>query len=92
MWRRTANAASGPTSARRSYRALKSIAPIFEVLFFLYFSYLVIDALAKGNWFTLPFLALFQVGFFFVAYGSLRQYLPNFIIGTNEPDEPVLGI
>ena len=58
----------GRTNVRKKkYAALKSIAPVFEVIFFLYFTYLVIDALAKGNWFTLPFLALFQAGFFFVA-------------------------
>ncbi len=74
------------------YRALKSIAPAFEIAFFLYFSYLVLDALARGNWFGLPFLALFQVGFFFVAYGSLRHLLPDFVLGTAEPDEPVLGM
>ena len=63
--------------------------PAFEIGFFLYFSYLVMDALVDGAWLTLPFLALFQVGFFMVAYGSLRQFLPKFIIGGPDPDAAV---
>ncbi len=77
---------------KSKYRALKSVAPAFEIAFFLYFSYLVIDAVARGHWFGVPFLALFQIGFFLVAYGSMRQLLPSFILGTVEPDEPALGL
>ena len=69
---------------KSQYRALKSAAPVIEILFFFYFYYLVIDATARGNWFGLPFLMLFQVGFFFVAYGSLRHLLPDFVLGRNK--------
>ena len=77
---------------KSKYRALKSIVPAFEVAFFLYFSYLVLDSLARGNWFSVPFLMLFQIGFFFVAYGSLRQFLPTFIVGQPDPEDPALGV
>ena len=76
---------------KAKYRALRSIAPVFEVAFFLYFSYLVLHALASGNWIGVPFLCLFQVGFFFVAYGSLRHLLPAWILGNSENEDAVLG-
>ena len=76
--------------SQSKYRALKSVAPLFEILFFLYFSYLVIHAAANSNWFVLPFLVLFQLGFFIVAYGSLRHLLPNFLNGERKSkDEPI---
>ena len=61
---------------KSNYRALKSIAPFFELLFFAYFTYLVINAWQSANWFGLPFLMLFQVGFCFVAFGSIRSLFP----------------
>ena len=76
---------------KAKYRALRSIAPVFEVAFFFYFSYLVLHALASGNWIGVPFLFLFQVGFFFVAYGSLRHLLPAWILGNSENEDAVLG-
>ena len=72
--------------AKSKYKALKSFAPLLEVVLFLYFSYLVIHAAVSGNWFTMPFLMLFQVGFFLVAYGSLRQYLPAFVLGRQKAE------
>ena len=76
--------------SQSKYRALKSVAPFFEILFFLYFSYLVIHAAANSNWFVLPFLVLFQLGFFIVAYGSLRYLLPDFLNGEGKSkDEPI---
>ena len=62
---------------RSHYRALKSFAPIFELLFFGYFTYLVINAWQTANWFGLPFLMLFQLGFFIVAFGSFLSFLPE---------------
>jgi len=76
--------------SKSKYRALKSVAPLFEILFFLYFSYLVIDAWRNENLFVLPFLVLFQIGFFIVAYGSLRYLLPDFLNGEGKSkDEPL---
>ena len=63
---------------------------MLTVNFFLYFSNLVIDAAANAIWFLLPFLVLFQLGFFIVAYGSLRYLLPDFLNGEGKPkDEPL---
>ncbi len=53
------------------YRALKSIAPLFEILMALYFTYLVIYSALTGGWTSLPFLIMFQVGFLYVSAGSI---------------------
>ncbi len=71
----------GNKVARRKYRALRSFIPVLELMAFLYFSYLVYDALLAGNWVSAPFLMLFQIGFFMVGYGSLRPHLPRFVLG-----------
>jgi cellulose synthase/poly-beta-1,6-N-acetylglucosamine synthase-like glycosyltransferase len=76
--------------ALKSLKSLKSVVTFFEVAFFLYFSYLVLYALALGNWIGIPFLILFQAGFFFVAYGSLRHLLPGWVLGAAENDDAVL--
>jgi cellulose synthase/poly-beta-1,6-N-acetylglucosamine synthase-like glycosyltransferase len=60
------------------YMPLKSFLPIVEIGFGIYFSYLVYYACALGHYFTLPFLVMFQVGFFYVALSSLGQSWPRF--------------
>lgn len=58
------------------YSALKSVAPVFEILFAIYFTVLIGISIAKGYWFSIPFLLLFQVGFLYVSFGSIKPYLP----------------
>lgn len=60
------------------YMPLKSFLPIVEIGFGIYFSYLVYYAFALGHYFNLPFLVMFQVGFFYVALSSLGQWRPRF--------------
>ena len=48
------------------YMPLKSLLPIIEIGFGIYFSYFVYYAFRQGQYFTLPFLVMFQVGFFYV--------------------------
>ena len=57
---------------KSSYRALKSFAPLVEVALAFYFSFLVIYCLVSGMWMSVPFMMLFQVGFFYVSWDSLR--------------------
>ncbi len=66
------------------YSAIKSVAPVFEVLFAIYFTVLIGISMAKGYWLSIPFLLLFQVGFIYVAWGSLSQYLPKRWFGPAE--------
>lgn len=68
------------TQAWRScrYMPLKSLLPIIETGFAIYFSYFVWYALSHGQYLTLPFLVVFQVGFLYVALCSLAQWWPRF--------------
>jgi cellulose synthase/poly-beta-1,6-N-acetylglucosamine synthase-like glycosyltransferase len=59
------------------YMPLKSLLPVVEIGFAIYFSYFVWYALAHGQYFTLPFLVLFQVGFLYVAVSSVAQWWPK---------------
>jgi cellulose synthase/poly-beta-1,6-N-acetylglucosamine synthase-like glycosyltransferase len=60
------------------YMPLKSFLPLVEVAFAIYFSYFVWYALTHGQYFSLPFLLMFQGGFLYVALCSLAQWWPRF--------------
>ncbi|MEO7167945.1 MAG: cellulose synthase family protein [Spartobacteria bacterium] len=60
------------------YRPLKSLSPLVEIGFAFYFSYFVYYAFAHAQYFTLPFLIMFQAGFFYVALSSLGRWWPRF--------------
>ena len=64
------------------YMPLKSLLPIVEIGFGIYFSYFVYYAFSRGQYFTLPFLVMFQVGFFYVAFSSLGQWWPRFSLAA----------
>lgn len=59
------------------YVPLKSIVPFIEMLFAIYFSYLLGCAVAYDQWLNAMFLSLFLVGFSYVALCSLAQWMPN---------------
>lgn len=63
---------------RSNYRALKSIAALFEVLMAAYFLYLMIYSAVTGNWVSVPFLLMFFVGFGYVALGTIGQFFGRF--------------
>lgn len=65
------------------YMPLKSLLPIVEIAFAVYFSYFLWYALAHGQYFTLPFLVLFQAGFLYVAISSAAQRWPRFIFARS---------
>ena len=66
------------------YMPLKSLLPLIEIGFGIYFSYFVYYACHPGQYFTLPFLLMFQVGFFYVALSSLGQWWPRFSLPLRE--------
>ncbi len=67
------------------YMPLKSLLPIIEIGFAAYFSYFVYYACAHGQYLTLPFLILFQMGFLYVALTSVAQWWPGFLVaGSRE--------
>ena len=61
------------TIAKRtgSYKANKSITPIVELLFGLFFLFVEIDALATGNLVSFIFLLPFPIGFLYTSLSSL---------------------
>jgi hypothetical protein len=62
---------------RTKYSPLKSIAPVLEIVFALYFVNFLIDAVAAGQWLAVPFLALFAGGFAYVGVCSIAQWFPQ---------------
>src|ERR1700716_2244615 len=59
------------------YRPLKSILPVAEMAFAIYFTYFVWFALEHRQFLTVPFLLMFQGGFLYVSLCSLRSWLPR---------------
>ncbi len=57
----------------KKYRASKTIVPLVEMLFALYFVVAIVCAAIGGHWVSMPFLALFLVGFAYVGVLSLHQ-------------------
>ena len=65
------------------YKALKSLTPVFELCFGIFFLFVVIDAAVSGNWPSAILLLPFPVGFFYTSLNSLsglaslRDLLPG---------------
>jgi len=73
------------------YSSIKSLLPFVELGFALYFTYFMVDAARAGQWFSLPFLALFQGGFSYVAWSSISQWLPRWETRTAEEEEAAVA-
>ena len=58
------------------YLPIKSLLPIVELGFAIYFTYFVYTSAMAGHYSTLPYLVLFQLGFCYVAFSSLTQWIP----------------
>jgi fatty acid desaturase len=57
----------------KRYRASKTLIPAVEILFAVYFAVAIAFAALGGHWVSVPFLALFLVGFAYVGVLSLHQ-------------------
>ncbi len=55
---------------------MRSLLPLVELGFAIYFTYFIVHLAVKGMYSTLPYLVLFQVGFCYVAFSSLAQWMP----------------
>ncbi|MEP6809358.1 MAG: cellulose synthase family protein [Chthoniobacterales bacterium] len=64
------------------YMPLKSMLPFAEMGFALYFSYFIYFAIRHGQFLSVPFLAMFQIGFLYVSLSSLSQWWPRFNFGS----------
>lgn len=68
------------------YMPLKSLLPIAEMAFGLYFSYFVWFAIQHRQFISLPFLAMFQIGFLYVSISSLGQWFPRINLGAERTE------
>src|ERR1044071_3456083 len=64
------------------YMPLKSLLPIAEMAFALYFGYFVWFAIMHGQFLSVPFLAMFQNGFLYVSVTSVGQWFPRISLDT----------
>jgi hypothetical protein len=64
------------------YMPLKSILPIVEMGFAIYFGYFLWFAIRHGQYFSVPFLSMFQIGFLYVSLSSLSQWWPRFAFAS----------
>ena len=60
-------------SKKSRYTAIRTILPMLELLFAIYFSYFIVQAFQNREFLSLPFLMLFQVGFAYVSLSSIWQ-------------------
>jgi hypothetical protein len=72
---RTPKAGDAAPARRRRYGVSRSMTLWIELGLAAYFSWLVWLAISRGNWASLPFLAMFQFGFLYVVAGSVRRWL-----------------
>jgi hypothetical protein len=71
------------------YRPLKSALPIAELAFAIYFSYFVWFAVAHRQFLSVPFLLMFQGGFFYVSLSSLLPWSPRISFGASRSASPI---
>jgi len=67
------------------YRPLKSALPLAELAFAVYFSYFVWYAVIHRQFLSVPFLLMFQAGFFYVSLSSLAPWPKLNFGGAREP-------
>jgi cellulose synthase/poly-beta-1,6-N-acetylglucosamine synthase-like glycosyltransferase len=63
------------------YMPLKSLLPVAEMVFAIYFTYFVCFAIAHRQFISVPFLLMFQGGFLYVSLSSLAPWWPRITFG-----------
>ena len=71
------------------YMPMKSLLPIAEMAFAIYFTYFVWFAIRNGQFLSVPFLAMFQIGFLYVSVSSLSQWWPRFGLANSRAEAAV---
>ncbi len=69
------------------YTALKSALPIIELAFAAYFTLVLLVAVFRCQWGSVPFLCLFQGGFAYVGLASIAQWRPRVAEAVSEPED-----
>ena len=68
------------------YKPIKTLLPIAEFGFALYFTYFLWYAIDHGQYLSVPFLTMFQLGFFYVAFSSFGRWFPKFSFGSSREE------
>ncbi len=68
------------------YMPLKSLLPIVEMAFAIYFSYFLYYAIVHRQFLSVPFLVMFQLGFLYVSLSSLGRWFPKFSFGNSRAE------
>ena len=63
----------GESWGQTRYRAWRGLIPYLELLFGFYFSVLLLRAADNAQWSSIPFVAIFAIGFLYVGFMSLMQ-------------------
>ena len=71
------------------YMPLKSLLPLAELFFAIYFTYFVFYAFRNHQFLSVPFLLMFQFGFLYVSLSSVAQWLPRFSPSNSRPAHPL---
>ena len=71
------------------YMPLRSVLPLAEMGFALYFTYFVWFALTHGQYLSVPFLLMFQGGFLYVSLCSLAAWWPKFSFTGERAAAPI---
>jgi cellulose synthase/poly-beta-1,6-N-acetylglucosamine synthase-like glycosyltransferase len=69
------------------YMPLKSLLPLAEMAFAIYFTYFVWFAIEHRQFISVPFLMMFQIGFLYVSLSSLGQWFPRINLGSQRAAE-----
>jgi cellulose synthase/poly-beta-1,6-N-acetylglucosamine synthase-like glycosyltransferase len=72
------------------YMPLKSLLPLAEMAFAIYFTYFLWFAIQHHQYISVPFLAMFQIGFLYVSLSSFSQWMPRWSFGGERPDAATL--
>ncbi|MCH7225832.1 cellulose synthase family protein [Haloferula sp. A504] len=62
---------------KSSYKAMKTLTPVVELLFGFFFLFVVVEAALDGRWPASILLLPFPVGFFYTSVSSLARLLPS---------------
>jgi cellulose synthase/poly-beta-1,6-N-acetylglucosamine synthase-like glycosyltransferase len=79
---------AGAAGKRTSYRSAVSVTTWLEVILGIIYSGITIAAAIHGEWISVPFLALFAIGFYFVAWPSVQRRLgltPQRVVASPPP-------
>jgi cellulose synthase/poly-beta-1,6-N-acetylglucosamine synthase-like glycosyltransferase len=69
---------------KSSYKAMKTLTPVVELLFGFFFLFVVVEAAIDGRWASAILLLPFPVGFLYTSVSSLARLLPS---GRESGDE-----